>query len=134
MGCAVLSTFDFPFLNPLKSGWLSVKRQIGPLLGTRQVRSREFQKWRRDMNFFPWGNFDRKVWAQKIFDLIVSQFVQFWHFALTHPITPKLYQDIEDIIPKKNHEKKANIFGHFSKKVIWNLNNCQNFKTFSEQN
>ena len=52
----------------------------------------------------------------------------FGTFARTHPITLKLYQNIEEVIFTKNHEKKVgNNYGHFAIIGIWNLKNCQNF-------
>ena len=42
--------------------------------------------------------------------------------------TSKLYQNREDVIINKNHEKIGNIYGHLAKVAIWNLKNCQNFK------
>ena len=68
--------------------------------------SSEFKK---NLHFNPWAPF--------------RQFLAL--FAWTNPITLKLYQNKEDIILNKNHEKIANIFGHFAKMVIQNLENCQ---------
>ena len=53
----------------------------------------------------------------------------FGTFARTHPISLKLYQNIEDVILIKNHEKKiGNNYGHLAIIGIWNLKNWQNFK------
>ena len=52
----------------------------------------------------------------------------FGTFARTHSISLKLYQNIEDIIVIKNHEKKiGDSYGHLAQIAIWNVKNCQNF-------
>ena len=52
----------------------------------------------------------------------------FGTFARTHPITLKLYQNLEGVILNKYHEKIGNIYGHLAKITIWNLKNQHNRK------
>ena len=49
------------------------------------------------------------------------QFVHFCTFVRTYPIPFKVYQNIEDIILIKNHKRIVNIFSHFAKITIQNL-------------
>ena len=87
------------------------------------------------MKFFPWivfiADFIYELGIRKSHILTRErQFVHFLHFHVDSSDHSQTLQK-KGIILNKNHEKKlVNIFGHFAKMAIRNLENLQNFKIY----
>ena len=89
-------------------------------IGTRQVTSRKFEKFRRHEIFFPCGifivDFEYELRIDKNFSIqpVSAHSSNFGTFAGTYPITLKLYQNIEGVILIKNQEKDWQYLWQFS--------------------